>query len=194
MKTSVVCKSAKYLGVQIHSDLNFKSHIQLLHYKLSRSVVIMYKVKQLFPKNVLTQIYHAMFNSHLLYCITIWTSTFSTHLNSIRILQNKAVKLLAGIHWRHSNSSGYNSLSILKLDDMIKLQTAPFVHRHFNKKLPSNLQSYFINEILVTLLQLAGKHVVSIITYQGIDLRNCNTQSNIRGKNMEFNSFRNKKL
>ena len=26
-----VCKSAKYLGVQIDSDLNFKSHIQLLH-------------------------------------------------------------------------------------------------------------------------------------------------------------------
>ena len=86
-----------------------------------------------------------MFNSHLLYCITIWTSTFSTHLNSIRILQNKAVKLLAGIHWRHSNSSGYKSLSILKLDDMIKLQSALFVHRHFNKKLPTNLQNYFTN-------------------------------------------------
>ena len=86
-----------------------------------------------------------MFNSHLLYCITIWTSTFSTHLNSIRILQNKAVKLLAGIHWRHSSSSGYKSLSILKLDDMIKLQSALFVHRHFYKKLPTNLQNYFTN-------------------------------------------------
>ena len=31
-----VCKSAKFLGVQIDSDLNFKSHIQLLHNKLSR--------------------------------------------------------------------------------------------------------------------------------------------------------------
>ena len=86
-----------------------------------------------------------MFNSYLLYCITIWTSTFSTYLNSIRILQNKAVKLLAGIHRRHSSSSGYKSLSILKLDDMIKLQSAPFVHRHFNKKLPTNLQNYFTN-------------------------------------------------
>ena len=105
----------------------------------------MFQVKNFFPKNVLTLIYHAMFNSYLLYCITIWTSTFSTHLNSIRILQNKAVKLLAGIHWRHSSSSGYKSLSILKLDDMIKLQSALFVHRHFNKKLPTNLQNYFTN-------------------------------------------------
>ena len=82
-----VCKSAKYLGVQIDSDLNFKSHIQLLHNKLSRSVGIMFKVKIFFPKNVLTQIYHAMFNSQLLYCITIWISTFSTDLNSFNTKQ-----------------------------------------------------------------------------------------------------------
>ena len=44
-----------------------------------------------------------------------------------------------------SNARGYEPLSILKLDDMIKLQTALFVHRHFNKKLPTNLQSYFTN-------------------------------------------------
>ena len=86
-----------------------------------------------------------MFNSRLLYCITIWTSTISTNLNSIRILQNKAVEILAGIHWRHSSSSGYKSLSILKLDDMIKLQSALFVYRHFNKKLRTNLQNYSIN-------------------------------------------------
>ena len=124
---------------------SFTINIQVLHNKLSRAVGIILKVKNFFPKNVLTVICHAMFNSHLLYCITIWTSTFSTHLNSIRVLQNKAVKLLAGIHWRHSSSSGYKPLSILKLDDMIKLQSALFVHRHFNKKLPINLQNYFAN-------------------------------------------------
>ena len=45
-----VCKSAKYLGVQIDSDLNFKSLIQLLHNKLSRAVGIMFKVKNFFLK------------------------------------------------------------------------------------------------------------------------------------------------
>ena len=40
-----VCKSAKYLGVHIDRDLNFKHHIQLLHNKLSRTVGILYKVK-----------------------------------------------------------------------------------------------------------------------------------------------------
>ena len=121
-----VSKSAKYLGVHIDRDLNFKHH--LLHNKLFRSVGILFTVKTFLPKNVLFQLYHAMFNSHLLYCITIWTSTFSTYLNSIRILQNKAVKLLAGIDWRNSSAGAYKSLGILKLDHMIKFQTALFVH------------------------------------------------------------------
>ena len=45
-----VSKSAKYLGVQIDNDFNFKSHIQLLHNKLSRAVGIMFKVKNFFLK------------------------------------------------------------------------------------------------------------------------------------------------
>ena len=79
-------KSAKYLGIQIDSDLTFKSHIQNLHTKLSRTLGIMFKVKRFFPKNILLQLYYTMFNSHLLYCITVWTSTYSTYLNSIRML------------------------------------------------------------------------------------------------------------
>ena len=75
----------------------------------------------------------------------MWTSTYSTYLNSIRILQNKVVKLLADIDWRHSSSSFYKSLGILKLDDMIKIQTTLFVHSHYNNKLPPNSQSYFTN-------------------------------------------------
>ena len=140
-----VCKSVKYLGVYIDRDLSFKPHIQILQNKLSRSLGIMFKVKTFLPKYALSQLYHAMFNSHLLDCITIWTSTYSTYLNSIRILQNKVVKLLAGIDWRHSSSSAYKSLGILKLDDMIKIKTALFVHSHYNNKLPPNLQSYFTN-------------------------------------------------
>ena len=102
-----VCKSAKYLGVHIDRDLSFKPQIQILQNKLSRSLGIIFKAKTFLPKYALSQLYHAMFNSHLLYCVTIWTSTYSTYLNSIRILQNKVVKLLAGIDWRHFSSSAY---------------------------------------------------------------------------------------
>ena len=61
-----VCKLVKYLGVHIDRDLSFKPHIQILQNKLSRSLGIMFKVKTFLPKYALSQLYHAMFNSHLL--------------------------------------------------------------------------------------------------------------------------------
>ena len=45
-----------------------------------------------------------------------------------------------------------------------------------------------------TQLQLASKHVVSTITYQGIDFQNFSAQSNIGDKNLSPNSFRIKKI
>ena len=133
---------------------------------------------------MVTLIYHAMFNSHLLYCITIWTSTFSTHLNSICILQNKAVKPLAGIHWRRSSSSGYKSLSILKLDDMIKLQAALFVHPHFIKKLPTNLQSYFTN--VNTCHSIATRRQACGLNYHIPKYRSSKLQRSIKYKGVKI--------
>ena len=125
-----------------------------------------------------------MFNSHLLYCSTIWTSSFSTHLNSIRILQNKTVKLIAGIHWRHFSSRGYKSLSILKLDDMIKLQTALFVHRHFNKKLPTNLQSSFTN--VNTCHSIATRRQACALNYHIPRYRSSTLQRSIKYKGVKI--------
>ena len=112
-------KFAKHLGIQIDSDLTFKSNIANLHSKLSRSLGIMFKVKRFFRKNILLQLCYTMFNSHLLYCMTVWTSTFSTYLNLIRMFQNKAVRLIAGFDDKHPTSSIYKSYNILKLDDMV---------------------------------------------------------------------------
>ena len=120
--------------------------IQNLHTKLSRTLGIMFEVKRFFPKIILLQLCYTMFNSHLLYCITVWTSTYSTYLNSIRMLQSKAVRLIAGFDDKHPTSSIYKSNNILKLDDTAKLHIAMFVHRHFNNDLPTNLRGYFTND------------------------------------------------
>ena len=42
-------------------------------------------------------------------------------------------RLIAGFDDKHPTSSIYESYNIVKLDDMVKLQRAMFVHRHFNK-------------------------------------------------------------
>ena len=100
------------------------------------------------------------------------------------MLQNKAVRSLAGFDDKHPTSSIYKSYNILKLDDMVKLQIAMFVHRHFNNNLPLNLRGYFtyVNKYhSIASSQPEGKLLDTIITYQDIDHPNYNVQLNISG-------------
>ena len=55
-----IVDSAKYLGVIIDNDLNFKQHIKMLEGKVARSVGILTKLKYIFPQKVMLQLYHAL--------------------------------------------------------------------------------------------------------------------------------------
>jgi len=110
-------KSVKYLGV-FDDDLLFKTRIQLLHNKFSHSLGMLFRVKSFLSKNCFLQLYHALFHSHLTYCISIWALTYKSYLNPIQHLQNRAVKLVAGFTRQHSSSEAYKELKVLKFDDL----------------------------------------------------------------------------
>ena len=76
-------KSVKNLGVQIDDNL-----INFLYSKLSRTLGVMFKVKHYLPKTYLLLLYNTLFYPHLSYCISAWSSTFSTYLNPLQTLQN----------------------------------------------------------------------------------------------------------
>ena len=88
-----ISKSAKYLGVYIDDEPNFKTHIKLLYAKLSRSLGILYKVKNHLPKKSLLHLYFTLFHPHLSYCVTIWFFTYQTYTAPISKLQDRAIKL-----------------------------------------------------------------------------------------------------
>ena len=106
-------KFVKYLCVQIDNNLTFNTHINFLYSKLSRTLGVMFKVKHYLPKTYLL-LYNTLFHLHLIYCISAWSSTFSTYLNPLQTLQNKAIKLIEGLnHWQ-SSITAYKKLKILK--------------------------------------------------------------------------------
>ena len=96
-----ISKSGKYLGVYIDDELSFKTHIKLLYKKLSRSLGISHKVKNYLPRKSLLHLYFALFHSHLLYCVTMWFSTYQTYTVPISKLQDRAIKLIYGKHAYH---------------------------------------------------------------------------------------------
>ena len=97
-----ITHSAKYLGLIIDSNLDYKQHINMLECKVGRVIGILYKLKNTFPQIILKQLYFALIHPLLLYGIITWESTFSTHLHRLQILQNKAVRAVVNAHYHDS--------------------------------------------------------------------------------------------
>ena len=61
-----VSHTAKYLGIFLDDRLSFKTHIDFLVSKISRSVGIMIKLRPYLPTETLTTSYYALVHSHIL--------------------------------------------------------------------------------------------------------------------------------
>ena len=79
----------KYLGLILDNRLSFKFHISELSKKLSRSVGMLFKIRDFTQKSTLVSLYHSIFNSHLTYCLPAWGHSIQTLLDRLNKLQKK---------------------------------------------------------------------------------------------------------
>ena len=135
--------AANYLGITIDTDLKFHNHIVLLEHKISRTIGILSKLRHFLPQSTLLKIYYALIHSQLMYGLPIWGSTFPSYINKLKSLQNKAVKTIGGGSSLESPTKFFNKFSILKLNDLFKMEVAKIVHSHFTNNLPSKLSKFF---------------------------------------------------
>ena len=89
----------KYLGITIDSGLKVNLRITTLEFKIARSVGVISKLKQVLPASALQTLYYSMIHPHLLYGIIYWGSTLKTYLGKLSVLQNKALRIIAGGNW-----------------------------------------------------------------------------------------------
>ena len=82
-------------------------------------------------------------HSQLMYGLPIWGSTFPSYINKLKSLQNKAVKTIGGGSSLESPTKFFNKFSILKLNDLFKMEVAKIVHSHFMNNLPTKLSKLF---------------------------------------------------
>ena len=104
---------------------------------------ILTKLKTILPKQNLLQLYYTLFHSHLTYRISIWCSTYPSHLQKLQKLQNKALKAICNAPYRSPAKPLYAQLNILQIEDVYKYETAKFMF-NFNKTLaPSPFSNFF---------------------------------------------------
>ena len=141
----------KYLGVIIDCHLNWKQHILNISKKISRSIGIMYRLKEFMNTKMLLKIYYSLIYSHIVYGIQVWGSACDTELNKILTVQKKAVRLLTkNDHYPLipgplvSTNPLFKDLQILKVHDVFKLHVAKFIFSCLSFITPSIFFNWFI--------------------------------------------------
>ena len=113
----------KFLGVILDNRLNFDKHIESVVGKISRATGIMRRLKSFVSPKVLTNVYNALINSHLNYCVSAWGASGVSFINKVKSAQRRAVKLF----------ENRNESKILSFENIYKVNISCILHRIVNQ-------------------------------------------------------------
>ena len=89
-------QDTKFLGILIDERLTFDSHREKLARKLSSCSGRLCKIKDNIPQSIHKDLYHALFESHLSYGITVWGGTSNNKLQPLFVAQKKCIRIMFG--------------------------------------------------------------------------------------------------
>ena len=122
----------KFLGIIIDDKLNFKEQIRQVSLKLSKAIGILYKLQHYVPKNTMINLYYTFVYPYLIYCNTIWYSTYPTHLKPIITLQKRIIRIINSVSFFAHTNELFRENKILKTTDLHKYNLC--VHLFKTKK------------------------------------------------------------
>ena len=124
---------AKLLGITLDINLNWAHHIDQICNKLAYPSYIIKKNKNLLDKATLKMVYHAIFESHLLYGIGIWGPMIknTNKMGRMTKIQKNIV----------SETKLENK--VLTLEQLIDLNLGKISYRYINDLLPKRISNLF---------------------------------------------------
>ena len=88
-------------------------------------------------------LYNALILPHLNYCNIVWGNSAITKLNSILLLQKRAIRVCTRSGYLTETEPLFRCLKTLKIFDISLYQTKFFIHKYNLKLLPSAFQNLF---------------------------------------------------
>ena len=132
------------LGVIIDNKLTWNDHVAHAASKVSRGVGMIIKARNYLNRKGLLTSYYTFVYPYLTYCNHIWGNIYQSDLKRLCVLQNKIVRIIAGVKPRESAGPLYDSLGIMKLTDLNKYLIARFMFRYCINMVPKLFASYFL--------------------------------------------------
>ena len=123
----------RFLGIQIDQNLKFNNHIDHICKKVSKSIGILFKIRDYLPLKTLIMLYYSFIYPYLSYCIVAWGSSYATHLQPLFILQKKAIRTINKSCYLDHTSPLFYSNNILKLQDIYRFAVSTYMYEHHSQ-------------------------------------------------------------
>ena len=133
----------KYLGVLLDHRLTWKHHLSELSKKLSRSVGMLYKIRDFCPTPVLRSLYFSIFNSHLTYGLPVWGNADRIYLDKVIKKQKMAIRAISFADFNAHTTPLFKQLDILSFPDLYQHKLASLLWDLDHDELPTSLTELF---------------------------------------------------
>src|SRR6218665_2506740 len=119
-------ESTIFLGIHIDQNMTWKVHINQIASTIAKNVGILTRIAYLLPRTIRLNLYYTLVYPYLTYCNLVWAGTYATRLSKLVILQEKAVRVVAGVKkWEYSGPS-FVELGLLMFGQIREFQIGKF--------------------------------------------------------------------
>ena len=122
-----------FLGLTINENMNWKSHIDKIANKISRSIGILNRLKHFLPLPTKLLIYNSLILSYLNFGVLAW----GYKCDRIVKLQKKAIRIISTSKYNAHTEPLFKKLKLLKIMDILKLQELKLYYKFVHGNLPS---------------------------------------------------------
>ena len=133
-------EQTKFLGIWLDQNLNWKYHVNNLVVKLKRNLNMLKESQYILNKHSMKFIYYAQIYSHLCYGISLWENHVSNdNIEKLQKIQNKCLQYI--LNNKEINKEDYKGLKMLRIKQIIKLETVKFAYKIKNSLLPKQIMN-----------------------------------------------------
>ena len=122
----------KFLGVMLDNNLRFNSHVDFIAGKISKSIGLIYRIRNFRPKSAIFSLYYALIFSYLKYCVLIWGGASQVHLQKVFLLQKKIVRIMFNTDYFAHTDPLFHSGGVLKISDIFRFSIGVYMFKHRN--------------------------------------------------------------
>ena len=110
--------STKFLGVIIDCKLTWSEHITHVSKKVSKSIGIINKIKNIVDDFTLRQLYNSLIYPYFMYCHVVWGNCNKTNLSRLILLQKKIIRIITNSTYLAHTDPLFTNLRIIKIQNL----------------------------------------------------------------------------